>query len=107
MTVRATERVSLTGIGPYGVFASGIFANAQGEGEGAGDAGTVVVEAPQVTLTGGAQIASGTLAEGRGASDGAGHGDRKPRGHRLPRATPVVLLPMPKGRVRQPVMPAW
>jgi filamentous hemagglutinin family protein len=58
VTVRATDTVSLEG--------SFIYVNAVGQGEAAGAAGTVVMEALRVTLTGGAQIQSATLGQGRG-----------------------------------------
>jgi large exoprotein involved in heme utilization and adhesion len=66
--VEATGTIILQGTTPSGDFVSGIFANAQGEGEAAGDAGTVVVEASQVTLTGGAQIGSSTFGSGQGGN---------------------------------------
>ena len=59
--VTATEAVILEA-------ASAIVANAQGLGKAAGDAGTIVVKAPRVTLTGGAQLGSGTSGEGQGGS---------------------------------------
>jgi large exoprotein involved in heme utilization and adhesion len=68
VTVRATEAVTLEGPGTVGRFASGIFASAQGVGQGVGDAGTVLVEAATVTLTDGAQIGSTTFGSGRGGS---------------------------------------
>jgi filamentous hemagglutinin family protein len=67
VTVQARERVTLEGITPNGV-ESGIVAYTQGQGKAAGDAGMVVVEAPQVTLTGGARITSNTSGEGQGST---------------------------------------
>jgi large exoprotein involved in heme utilization and adhesion len=68
MTVRATDTLSLEGTAPNGALGSGIFANAQGQRETAGDGGTVLVEAPQITLSGGAQIASSTFGGGHGGT---------------------------------------
>jgi large exoprotein involved in heme utilization and adhesion len=45
---------------------SGILTNAERKELGAGNAGRVVVQAPRVALTGGAQIASSTLGPGQG-----------------------------------------
>ncbi len=59
--VRATEAVTLDGF-------SGIFANALGQSAGSGAAGAVWVEAPVVTVSGGAQIGSGTFSPGQGGT---------------------------------------
>ena len=71
----------------------------QGQGEGAGAAGTVVVEAPQVILTGGAHIGSATFGLGQGgrvtvrATEIVSLEGTTPSGSR-----PVVFLPMPIGQ---------
>jgi filamentous hemagglutinin family protein len=67
VTVHATT-MTLEGATPDNSFLSGLFANAQGEGEDSGDAGAIVVEAQQVRLSGGAQIASATLGPGNGGN---------------------------------------
>jgi large exoprotein involved in heme utilization and adhesion len=64
--VTATDTLSLSGTSPDGRFPSSIFTDAQGTGAGAGNAGSIVVEAPRITLTGGAEIASNTLGRGQG-----------------------------------------
>jgi filamentous hemagglutinin family protein len=67
--VTATDTLTLTGTASSILAtASGIFAAAFGTGAGAGNAGSVVVEAPRVTLTGGAQIASNTGGLGQGGT---------------------------------------
>ena len=58
--VTATETVSLEASRYY------CQCLCQGQGKAAGDAGMVVVEAPRVTLTGGAQIGSLTFGLGQG-----------------------------------------
>jgi filamentous hemagglutinin family protein len=68
VTVRATDALTLTGTAPNGAFPSGIFASAEGGGAVAGDAGAVVVEARNVTLTNGAQIGSATFGPGQGGT---------------------------------------
>ena len=67
VTVRATE-VNLKGAAPDNRFLSGLFTNAEGKEEGAGDAGDIVVEAQQVSLSGGAQIGSITFGPGKGGT---------------------------------------
>ena len=67
VTVRATEAVTLAGSRPDG-FPSGVFANTRGTGAGAGNAGTVLIEAPTVTLTAGGQLVSETFGPGHGGN---------------------------------------
>ena len=50
--VTASDTLTLAGITPDGRFRSGLFATARGTGVSAGNAGSVVVEAPRVTLWG-------------------------------------------------------
>ncbi|MDH3601074.1 MAG: filamentous hemagglutinin N-terminal domain-containing protein, partial [Candidatus Tectomicrobia bacterium] len=67
VTVRATDAVILDGTvaAPDGrIFPSGIFAQTQGANEMAGNAGTVLVEATNLTLTGTAQISTSTNGPG-------------------------------------------
>jgi filamentous hemagglutinin family protein len=64
--VTATDTLTLAGTGPDGKHPSGILASAQGMETGAGAAGSIVVQAPRVALTGGAQIGSGTFGPGPG-----------------------------------------
>jgi filamentous hemagglutinin family protein len=66
--VTATDTLTLTGTSPDGTDSSGIFANALGTEAGAGNAGSVVAEAPHVRLTAGAQISSTTVGPGQGGS---------------------------------------
>ena len=66
--ITATDTISLAGTSPDGRFASGIGANAQGTGVGAGKAGAVVVAAETVRLAAGAQIASSTVGPGQGGT---------------------------------------
>lgn len=68
VTVRATDTVLLDGTTPAETFPSGLFANAQGRGRTAGNAGNVVVEATTLTITGGAQVTSGTFGPGHGGT---------------------------------------
>jgi filamentous hemagglutinin family protein len=67
VTVRATE-VILEGGTADNRFGTGIFAGTEGEGEGAGDAGAIVIEAQHVRITGGAQIGSSTFGSGQGGT---------------------------------------
>ena len=64
--VTATDTLTLAGTSGADNFPSGIFADAHGTGTGAGNAGSIVVEAAQVTLTAGAQISSRTFGPGQG-----------------------------------------
>ena len=66
--VTATDTLTLAGTSPDGRIPSGIGANAQGQEAGAGNAGSVVVEAPHVLLTEGAQITSSTVGPGQGGA---------------------------------------
>jgi filamentous hemagglutinin family protein len=66
--VTATKSLLLAGISPDGTTSSGIFASAEGTGAGAGNAGSIVVQAPRIALTGGAQIFSGTFGPGQGGT---------------------------------------
>jgi large exoprotein involved in heme utilization and adhesion len=68
VTVTATETLTISGTAPDGTHSSGIFAGAAGTGAGAGSAGNLVVQAPRVTLTGGAQINSVTSGPGKGGT---------------------------------------
>lgn len=68
VTVRATDSITLSGIAPHGRYAGGISANAQGHGQEAGDAGTVLVEAHDITVTGGAEMTSVTFGPGQGGN---------------------------------------
>jgi filamentous hemagglutinin family protein len=67
VTVRATE-ITLEGASPDNPGPTGIFAGTEGEGEGAGDAGAIVIEAQHVRITGGAQIGSSTFGSGQGGT---------------------------------------
>jgi filamentous hemagglutinin family protein len=67
VTVTATDTVTLAGTAPTGR-SSGITANTEGTAVGAGAAGSIVVTAPRITITGGAGITSGTLGPGAGGS---------------------------------------
>ena len=58
----------LEGRTPDNPFPSAIGASARGEGEGAGDAGEILIEAQQVSLSGGAQIISLTFGPGNGGT---------------------------------------
>jgi filamentous hemagglutinin family protein len=66
--VTATDTLTLAGTSADVRVRSGIFVNAIGIGAGAGSAGSVVVEAPRVSLTGGAQIQSLTAGSGQGGT---------------------------------------
>ena len=68
--VSATETMTLMGTTPgfAGFFPSGIFADAQGGGEQAGDAGTVVVQARNVAAAEGGKISSSSFGVGRGGT---------------------------------------
>ncbi len=66
VTVRASNTIILSGIAPSGDSASGISSNAQGNGQEAGDAGIVLVEAQDITITAGAQITGVTFGNGQG-----------------------------------------
>ncbi len=68
VTVSATETLTLIGTTPDGMFASGIGANAQGTGAQTGDAGTVMVEASDITIRDGAMISSTTFGPGQGGN---------------------------------------
>jgi large exoprotein involved in heme utilization and adhesion len=68
VTVLVRDTLTLAGASPDGRFLSRIFADARGTDAGAGDAGSVLVQAPQVTLTAGAQISSSTFGPGQGGS---------------------------------------
>jgi subtilisin-like proprotein convertase family protein len=65
--MRATEGIQLTGTSVDGV-PSGIVARALGQDEGAGAAGTIVVDASTLTLTDGARISNGTDGPGQGGT---------------------------------------
>jgi large exoprotein involved in heme utilization and adhesion len=60
--VTATDTLTLTGTAPGGAFPSGILASTAG----AGAAGSIVVQAGRLTLTGGGQISSNTFGSGDG-----------------------------------------
>src|SRR5262249_15991158 len=64
--VTATEILTLSGTSPDGRSVSGIFANTEGKAVGAGNAGSVIVAAPRVALTEGAEITSRTRGPGQG-----------------------------------------
>ena len=66
--VTATDTLTLIGSSSNGRFPSGIFVSARGTGVDAGSAGSVVVEAPRVVLTAGAQITSNTRSPGQGGT---------------------------------------
>jgi large exoprotein involved in heme utilization and adhesion len=66
--VTATDTLTLTGVAPNDTFPSGILATTEGRAGGAGMAGNIVVSAPRIMLTGGAQINSGTSGPGAGGS---------------------------------------
>ena len=93
--VTATDTLTLAGTTPDGA-PSGIFAAAEGTEVGAGSAGSVVVEAPRMALTEGAQISSEYLWPGAGGQ-GAGHRDRHPdpRGHSPMGASRVAFRQCP------------
>src|SRR5262249_46219084 len=63
VTITATDLLSLAGTSPDGRVPSSIFALNGGTGNG----GSIVVQAPRVTLTEGAQIRSVTSGKGQGA----------------------------------------
>ena len=62
--VTASDTLTLAGTSLNGGFRSGLFAAT----EGTGTAGSVVVEAPHVTLTEGARISSSTFGPGQGGT---------------------------------------
>ena len=66
--VTASDTLTLAGTTPTGRFASGIFATAEGTAAGAGAAGSILVTAPHVLVSDGAQINSSTLGPGLGGS---------------------------------------
>src|SRR2546428_3420728 len=66
--VTATDTLTLAGTTPTGALGSGILANAQGLAIGAGHAGSLVVSAPRIMLSDGAQIISSTFGPGVGGS---------------------------------------
>ena len=68
VTVTATDAITLAGTNLDGTRLSGIFAGAAGTDAGAGNAGSLVVQAPRITLTGGAQISSSTSGPGQGGT---------------------------------------
>ena len=68
VTVTATESLTISGILPDGSFASGILANTNNPEGKAGTAGTIIVTAPRITLTDGAQIGSSTFGPGQGGT---------------------------------------
>src|SRR5205823_928673 len=68
ITVKATGDVTLTGTNTAGSFATGIYARTSGSS----NAGNILVEAKNVTLTDGAQISSSTGFAGRPVSGNAG-----------------------------------
>ena len=90
MQVTATRHPHPGGHRPDGRFPSGLFARPTGTGAGAGNAESVVVEAPRVILTEGARIGCEHLWLGAGRHR-TGHRDRYPHsGRHLPR------WPLPK-----------
>jgi filamentous hemagglutinin family protein len=66
--VTASDTLTLAGTSPDGAVSSGLFAVADGPKEGAGAAGSIVVSAPRIMVTGGAQIVSRSLGPGHGGS---------------------------------------
>jgi uncharacterized RDD family membrane protein YckC len=70
VTVTASDTLTLAGTGTSldGALPSGIFANTRGTKSGAGAAGTIVVSAPHIMITGGAVIISASFGPGRGGS---------------------------------------
>lgn len=64
VTVRATGNITLSGSTLGGSRAGGILAGTVS----AGDAGTIIVESHDLTLTDGAQISADTFGTGRGGS---------------------------------------
>src|SRR5206468_388188 len=66
--ITATDTLTLAGTTPDGHHLGGGVAVARETGAGAGNAGSIVVEAPRITLTGGAQIDSFTLGSGQGGT---------------------------------------
>src|SRR2546425_1260189 len=66
--VTASDTLTLVGTAPNTIFPSGIFANAQGTAVGAGAAGSIMVSAPHIMLSDGAQIISSTFGPGAGGS---------------------------------------
>ena len=64
--VTASDTLTLAGTSPDGR-AEQHFCHCQGTETGAGNAGSVIIEAPRVALTGGAQISSRPVARGRAA----------------------------------------
>jgi len=63
--IKVADTLTASGQNEKG-FSSGIFGNSQGTQADAGDALGIVIEARQITLMDGAQIASGTLGPGKG-----------------------------------------
>jgi filamentous hemagglutinin family protein len=76
VTVTASDTITLSGISRDGRLPSGILASAEGQGEGAGNAGTVMVTAKDVMVTAGAQISSSTLGVGQGGTVTVAAADR-------------------------------
>ena len=68
VTVTATDAITLARANLAGTRPSGIFAGAEGPDAGAGNAGSLMVQAPRITLTGGAQISSTTSGPGQGGT---------------------------------------
>ncbi|BAY30052.1 hypothetical protein NIES2107_18960 [Nostoc carneum NIES-2107] len=65
LTVNATKSVELLGVSPADILASGLYTSVQ---EGSGQAGDLIVNTGQLIISDGAQIFSGTLAEGNGGN---------------------------------------
>ena len=97
--VTATDTLTVAGTSPNG-FPSGIFATARGTGVRAGSAGNVVIEAPRLTLTEGAQISSSTFGPGQGAPCGSPRLTPLLSQASAPMGAPrVAFSPVPKGQV--------
>src|SRR5712691_1042209 len=68
VTVTATDTLTLTGTTPTGTFSSGILSTTERTAIGAGAAGNIVVSAPHIMVSDGAQINSSTFGPGLGGS---------------------------------------
>jgi len=65
IVIRADDLLTASGTDEAG-YVSGIFANSRGREADAGKGGSIEIQAGQITLTGGSQIASGTFGPGQG-----------------------------------------
>ena len=68
MSVTVKDTLTLSGTSPDSTLQSGLFANAQGRGKQAGNAGNVIVDAANVIATDLAAISSSTFGPGQGGT---------------------------------------